>query len=147
VTGSASVVLACTASAEDNGMRALRDVASVADGIEYLVIGGHMVRLLRNIYNVPAIPRITSDSDTGIDVDAAAAGGLHDRLTSLRYIAERGNRYERGDQAVDLLVPTEAKPAKRIIGGRAFDGAPGLRVALALPPIRFRSPPGSPLAT
>jgi len=65
----------------------------------------------------------------------ATTGGLHDRPTALGYIAECGNRYERGEQAVDLLVPAAAKPGKQIIGERAFDGAPGLRVALALPPI------------
>ncbi|MFW3112312.1 hypothetical protein MHAE_00935 [Mycobacterium haemophilum DSM 44634] len=127
--------MACTAVADDNGMRALRDVAAVADDIEYRVIGGHMVRLLRHVYNVPGIPRLTSDADTGIDVNVASTGDLHDRLTALGYIAECGNRYERGEQAVDLLVPTAAKPGKRIIGERAFDGAPGLRMALALPPI------------
>lgn len=128
--------MACTAVAEDNGMRALRDVAAVAADIEYRVIGGHMVRLLRHVYNVPGIPRLTSDADTGIDVNVATTGDLHDRLTALGYIAECGNRYERGEQAVDLLVPAAAKPGKQIIGERAFDGAPGLRVALALPPIK-----------
>lgn len=129
--------MACTAVADDNGMRALRDVAAVAADIEYRVIGGHMVRLLRHVYNVPGIPRLTSDADTGIDVNVASTGDLHDRLTALGYIAECGNRYERGEQAVDLLVPTAAKPGKRIIGERAFDGAPGLSVALALPPIEI----------
>ncbi len=128
--------MACTAVAEDNGMRALHDVAAVAADIEYRVIGGHMVRLLRHVYNVPGIPRLTSDADTGIDVNVATMGDLHDRLTALGYIAECGNRYERGAQAVDLLVPAAAKPGKQIIGERAFDGAPGLRVALALPPIK-----------
>ncbi len=33
-------------------------------------------------------------------------------------------------------MPTEAKPGPRIIGERAFDGAPGLRLALASKPIR-----------
>lgn len=128
--------MACTAVAEDNGMRALRDVAAVAADIEYRVIGGHMVRLLRHVYNVPGIPRLTSDADTGIDVNVVTTDDLHDRLTALGYIAECGNRYERGEQAVDLLVPAAAKPGKQIIGERAFDGAPGLRVALALPPIK-----------
>lgn len=136
MTAAASVVMACTAVADDNGMRALRDVATVAADVEYRVIGGQMVRLLRHVYSVPGIPRVTSDADTGIDVDVAATGGLHDRLTALGYIAERGNRYERGEQAVDLLVPTLAKPGKRIIGERAFDGAPGLRIALTLPAIQ-----------
>jgi len=49
VTGAVSVVMACTAVADDNGMRALRDVATVAADIEYRVIGGHMVRLLRHV--------------------------------------------------------------------------------------------------
>jgi Nucleotidyl transferase AbiEii toxin, Type IV TA system len=128
-------VVACTAVADDNGMRALRDVAAVAADIEYRIVGGHMVRLLRHVYNVPGIPRLTSDADTGIDVNVASAGDLHDRLIALGYIAECGNRYERGEQAVDLLVPTAAKPGKRIIGERAFDGVPGLRMALALPPV------------
>lgn len=136
MTATVSVVVACTAAADDNGMRALHDVATVANGIEYLVIGGHMVRLLRHIYNVPGIPRATSDADTGISVDVASTGDLHDRLIALGYEAEYGNRYERGEQAVDLLVPAAARPGKQIIGERAFDGAPGLRVALALPPIQ-----------
>jgi hypothetical protein len=127
--------MACTAVADDNGMRALHDVAAVATDIEYRVIGGHMVRLLRHVYNVPGVPRLTSDADTGIDVDVASTGDLHDRLTALGYVAECGNRYERGEQAVDLLVPTVAKAGKRIIGERAFDGVPGLRIALALPPV------------
>ncbi|UQX09456.1 hypothetical protein M5I08_13655 [Candidatus Mycobacterium methanotrophicum] len=53
MTGTASVVMACTAVADDNGIRALRDVAAVAADIEYRVIGGHMVRLLRHVYNMP----------------------------------------------------------------------------------------------
>jgi hypothetical protein len=133
----ASVVVACTAVADDNGMRALHDVAAVAADVEYRVIGGHMVRLLRHVYNVPGAPRLTSDADTGIDVNVASTGDLHARLTALGYEAECGNRYERGEQAVDLLVPAAFKPGKQIIGERAFDGAPGLRVALALPPIEI----------
>lgn len=136
MTGTASVVLACTATADDNGMRALHDVATVAGDIDYRVIGGHMVRLLRHIYNVPGPPRITSDADTGINVDVASTGELHDRLIALGYQAECGNRYQRGAQAVDLLVPAAAKPGRQIIGERAFDAAPGLRLALALPPIQ-----------
>ncbi|MGY4647832.1 hypothetical protein [Mycobacterium sp. URHB0021] len=63
-------------------------------------------------------------------------GDLHDRLVALDYQAERGHGYERGEQAIDLLVPAVAKPGMQIIGERAFDGAPGLRMALALPPIQ-----------
>lgn len=101
--------MACTAVADDNGMRALCDVAAVAADIEYRVIGGHMVRLLRHVYSVPGTPRLTSDADTGIDVNVASTGNLHDRLTALGYTAECGNRYELGEQAVDLLVPAAAQ--------------------------------------
>lgn len=136
MTDTVSVVLACTAAADDHGMLALRDVATAASDSQYRIIGGHMVRLLRDVYNVSGTPRLTSDADTGIDVNVAANGGFHDQLTRLGYTPELGNRYVRGDQAIDLLVPTEAKPGKRIIGERAFDGAPGLRLALAQSPIR-----------
>lgn len=136
MTGAVAVVLACTAAADDYGMLALRDVATAANDCEYRIIGGHMVRLLRDVYNVPGTPRLTSDADTGIDVNVASSGGFHDQLVRLGYTPESGNHYVRGDQAIDLLVPTEAKPGKRIIGERAFDGAPGLRLALAQSPIR-----------
>ncbi len=144
-----SVVMACTAVADDNGMRALRDVATAADGIEYLVIGGHMVRLLRHVYNVPGgIPRVTSDADTGISVDVATTGGLHDRLTALGYEDQCGNRYERGEQAVDLLVPAAAKPGKQIIGERhSTGGRQGCASRWHCRRSRWRSPRGSPTAT
>jgi hypothetical protein len=135
MTAMARVTLACAAIADDNGMRALRDVASAAIDSEYRIIGGHMVRFLRHVYNVPGVPRLTSDADTGIDVRVALAGVLHDRLVSLGYVAESGNRYILGDRAIDLLVPTEAKPGMRMLGERAFDGAPGLRLALAAEPV------------
>lgn len=136
MTAAATVVLACTVAADEHGMRALRDVATAAGNVEYRVIGGHMVRFLRLIYDQPGTPRVTSDADTGIEADISVAGGLHEQLTGLGYELKAGNRYERGDQAIDLLVPTEAKPGVRDVGGRAFDGAPGLRLALASPPIK-----------
>ncbi|OMC51959.1 hypothetical protein A5742_17665 [Mycolicibacterium fortuitum] len=137
MTAEVSIVLASTALADDHGMRALKDVASVAGDLNYRVIGGHMVRLLRHIYDVPGAPRLTSDTDAGIEEQVAIAGEFHDQLTALGYTDICGNRYELGEQAVDLLVPTEAKAGKRIFGERAFDGAPGLRLALASPPIRL----------
>jgi hypothetical protein len=135
VTARVSVVVACTAAADDHGMLALRDVATVAGDTEYRVIGGHMVRLLRHVYNVPGAPRITSDADTGIDVSVASDGGFHDQLTAMGYAPEFSNRYVRGEQAIDLLVPAAARPGVQQIGGREFDGAPGLRLALAQAPI------------
>ncbi|WP_313888755.1 hypothetical protein [Mycolicibacterium sp. CBMA 226] len=130
------MVLACTAAADDHGMRALRDVATAAGDVDYRVIGGHMVRLLRHIYDQPGAPRVTSDADTGIEADISVAGSLHEQLTGLGYELEAGNRYARGELAIDLLVPTLAKPGVREVGGRAFDSTPGLRMALASPPIQ-----------
>jgi len=118
-------------------MRALRDVAAAAGDAPYRVIGGHMVRLLRHVYNQPGPPRVTSDADTGIEADIAVAGALHAQLVALGYDPEAGNRYTRGEQAVDLLVPTEVRPGSRMVGDRAFDGTPGLRMALASPPIQI----------
>ena len=135
MTAAVPVVVACTATADDNGMRALYDVSAVATHLDYRVIGGHMVRLLRHVYGVPGVPRVTSDADAGIEEQVAVAGEFHDQLTALGYTDIRGNRYELGERAVDLLVPTETKPGKRYIGQRAFDGAPGLRLALASPPV------------
>ncbi len=136
MTGKVSVALSCTAFSDDNGMRALRDVATAAHNAEYRIIGGHMVRLLRHVYEMPGPPRLTADADAGIDVSVASAGTFHDQLTELGYEAKKGNRYERGQLAVDLLVPTESRPGKRTIAGRGFDGAPGLRLALAQNPIQ-----------
>ena len=136
MTAAVSVVMACSAAADDHGMRALRDVATAAADAQYRVIGGHMVRFLRLIYAQPGAPRVTSDADTGIEADISVAGGLHEQLTGLGYELEAGNRYARGAQAIDLLVPTEAKPGVRHVGGRAFDSTPGLRMALASPPIQ-----------
>ncbi|MEN4464255.1 hypothetical protein ABFV47_25135 [Mycolicibacterium fortuitum] len=136
MTGAVPVTVACTATADDNGMRALYDVSTVATDLDYRVIGGHMVRLLRHVYDVPGIPRMTSDADAGIDEQVAVAGEFHNQLTALGYTDIRGNRYELGEQAVDLLVPIQVRAGRRIIGQRAFDGAPGLRLALASPPIQ-----------
>lgn len=144
MTAAVGVVVACTAAADDNGMRALRDVSDAAADREYLVIGGHMVRLLRQIYDVPGVPRVTSDADAGIAEQVAVAGAFHDQLTAMGYTDVAGNRYVRDEQAIDLLVPTAMKAGlprisirdlSRDFGGRAFDGAPGLRLALALPPL------------
>ncbi|MBU8820328.1 nucleotidyl transferase AbiEii/AbiGii toxin family protein [Mycolicibacterium goodii] len=137
MTAEVPVVLASTALADDNGLRALKDVSSVAGDLNYRVIGGHMIRLLRYVYDLPGMPRVTSDADTGIEEQVAIAGEFHDQLTALGYTDTSGNRYELGERAVDLLVPTGAKAGMRIFGDRAFDGAPGLRLALASPPIQL----------
>lgn len=93
-------------------------------GVKCLAVGGHMVRLLRNIYNVPGGAGHVPDAKTELRLDAACTGALHDRFVALRYDAVRSNRYE-GEHAVDLPVPAAARAGVQIIGDRALDGAPG----------------------
>ncbi len=128
--------------ADDAGLIALKDLTKAAGGIDHRVIGGHMVRLLTYVYShTTATPRLTVDADAGISEPVAAAGELGRGLIALGYRGEIGNRYVRnlgGDQraAIDLLVPASAEPDPQVLGGRAFDAAPGLRFAFACKPIR-----------
>ncbi|KMV15993.1 hypothetical protein ACT17_22710 [Mycolicibacterium conceptionense] len=131
MTARASVTLASTSTADDNGLTALHDLAAAAGDIEYRVIGGQMVRLLRHVYADPGIPRVSADADAGIDVSVASSGAFHEALTRQGYTPDSGNRYVRGDLAVDLLVPASGTSRTKELGGRAFDAAPGLTLALA----------------
>ncbi|WP_036376646.1 hypothetical protein [Mycolicibacterium austroafricanum] len=132
---SVSVNLACTSASEDHAMLALRDLAEAAGRSNYRIIGGQMVYLLRHIYHHPGTPRMSADTDTGIDTPVAAGGDFHAELTRLGYLPECGNRYVRGDLAIDLLVPATGRERTKTIAGRAFDAAPGLLFALAVEPI------------
>ncbi|AWB88937.1 hypothetical protein [Homoserinimonas hongtaonis] len=108
--------------------------------MNYRVIGGHMVQMLVRAFPAPnAIERFTRDADAGIEVPVAAGLDLHERLIERGYSAVKGNHYRLGTgevaPMVDLLVPGEfgAKNAKH--GGRGFDVAPGLTLALAADPV------------
>lgn len=56
--------------------------------------------------------------------------------SSAGYCATAGNSYSMGERSIDLLV---ASPAGRFVqeehGGRSFDAAPGVRLALAADPL------------
>lgn len=142
------VTLVSESNADDLGLLTLRDVATAAEGHHYRVIGGHMVRLLARVYDMPPGDRLTADADAGIAEDVAVGGLLHEQLTGTGYTPESGNRYIRSEddlviegvtsprRIVDLLVPTAAgSKAPRTLGNRGFDGAPGLRRALAQDPV------------
>jgi hypothetical protein len=126
--------------AADLGLAALADLSQASVGTNYRVIGGHMVQILRHVYPVPgATIRATTDADVGIDTAAAVGLHLHDKLLTLGYEAQSGNHYERasGDQPlkIDLLIP-DGNPGKpTLAGGRGFDAAPGLRLALSSEPL------------
>lgn len=116
----------------------LRDVvAATADLEESRLVGGGMSLLLAEAFPADGtIERWTADADAAISVDIAASGTLHDRLVSAGYEATSGNRYEKGDQAVDLLVPSgTARFGMVAYGDRAFDEVPGLSLALAGTPV------------
>ncbi|WP_051029540.1 hypothetical protein [Nocardia takedensis] len=133
-----------TTNAADLGFLALADVAAAAADIvsdEWRIIGGHMVQLLIHVYPTPGTRlRGTADADAGVSTEIAASRYFHDRLRGRDYTDESGNRYVRdhpvGRLAVDILVPDSARRGTDQIGGRGFDPAPGLRLALAAPPLR-----------
>ena len=122
--------------AADLGYLALADVAAAADGIDYRIVGGHMVQLLIHAYPTPnAFERSTVDADAGINRPEAAGQELHRQLLARGYEPESGNHYARTSPAgekieVDLLVPGTVPTRTEQIGGRGFDAIPGLDFAL-----------------
>lgn len=126
-----------TSRADDLAFRALADVAAATAGFETRIVGGQMVSLLTTAYPTPdAITRQTSDADAAITLELAASGALHDLLTAAGYAASAGNSYEKHGQRIDLLIPAGRNSfARQEIGGRGFDAAPGLHLALASTPI------------
>ncbi|MCX6470462.1 MAG: hypothetical protein NTW76_14265 [Corynebacteriales bacterium] len=131
-----------TTVAADQGYRALNDVATIAQGINYRVIGGHMVQLLLHAYpTAKAQVRLTADADAGVERQVAASGDLHLSLVAAGYTAVQGNSYQRrvGDEklSVDLLTEAGADNSPVELGGRMFDAAPGLHLALAGEPLRL----------
>ena len=138
----ADVPIVATSNAADLGYVALADLAAAAQGIEYRVVGGHMVQLLLHVFPAPdAHARFTADADAGVDRVAAVAAALQHGLIDRGYSADSGNRYTKpagkdGQQlAVDVLVPYGEVGDPVILGGRGFDAIPGLSLALVAKPI------------
>ncbi|WKK70515.1 hypothetical protein Q0F99_11665 [Rathayibacter oskolensis] len=122
--------------ADDSAFRALSDAsAAIEDLDEACIVGGQMVALLCEAFpSSGVLLRRTSDADAGIDPVIAAAGTLHDRLVDAGYSALRGNHYELDDRVIDILVTSASGGFESAeYGGRAFDGAPGLHLALVDP--------------
>lgn len=81
-------------------------------------------------------PRRTADADAAIETHLAVSGAAHQLLTQAGYQAKAGNSYTRDDQQIDLLVPSRTgRFQTEQLGGRGFDAAPGLSLALAGEPI------------
>lgn len=144
-----SAELVATSRADDLSLRALADVAHITAEGDARIVGGQMSSLLLTTFPVTGVPpRRTRDADTAITTELAGTGILHDRLIALGYSATSGNSYSKPvpelaspgspapEQSVDLLVPSldgRFHPSEH--GGRAFDAAPGLALALAAAPI------------
>jgi hypothetical protein len=141
--------LVATSRADDLSLRALADVAHITAEDNARVVGGQMTALLLTAFPVAGVdPRRTRDADAAVTTELAGAGLLHDRLIELGYSATSGNSYSKAvpelaapdtlapEQSVDLLVPSlDGRFHSSEHGGRAFDAAPGLALALAAPPI------------
>ena len=125
-----------TSIAEDNGIRALVDVAVVARGTDYRVIGGHMVQLLALRYPTPnAHPRGTTDADAGLGNPQVTGPAIRRRLLELGYEAQHGNSYVLGAQAIDLLVTGDSSGEPVEVENRSYDVAPGLLLAINTAPM------------
>ena len=143
--------LVATSRADELALRALADVARITAGEDARIVGGQMTSLLLTAFSVPGVqPRRTRDADAAITTELAGSGILHDRLLERGYVATAGNSYARPvpelaipDQPVprletDLLVPSrDSRFRAETHGGRQFDAVPGLRLALAAPPIEI----------
>lgn len=127
--------------ADDQALLALEDVARITRDLDDMrVVGGLMVTLLTEAFPAEGfVVRRTADVDAAISVEIAHSGALHERLIAAGYIAAGGNRYVCDGRVVDVLVPSSSgRFVTAVLGGRGFDSAPGLSLALAAPPILHR---------
>ncbi|MGP8206696.1 MAG: hypothetical protein ACLQVK_11725 [Acidimicrobiales bacterium] len=147
------LVLGAASVADDLGFVALADVALACEGIEALVIGGHMVQLHVYRWGLGAeLYRQTQDADLGMGRLAAKDPGVTDRLRDPGYRRTAGNVFERdvGDisvaapegrphcAVVEVLVPTYTSRARHSLWlGHHLTTAevPGLAEALKRPAV------------
>lgn len=138
-----SITTIATSHADNAAYQALQDVSRLTATFEEArVVGGQMVSLLLHAFPVEGVvPRRTADADAAISTEIAASGDMHTLLSAAGYSAIKGNHYVKPgtgeeDRAIDLLIPASGSAfTSQVMGGRGFDAAPGLRLALAAPPI------------
>lgn len=143
------VELVATAYADELSIRSLADVSAITADQDVRIVGGQMGSLLLAAFSVAGIAtRRTRDADAAITTELAGSGIIHQRLLKHGYTATTGNSYTRSvpdlpvpvggvpELAVDLLVPSlDGRFRPQEHGGRSFDAAPGLALALAAEPI------------
>jgi len=127
-----------TSRADDLAFHALADVSGILGQVEDArIVGGQMVALLLEAFpSEGVVPRRTADADAAVSTVVAGSGILHQELTAAGYEATAGNNYRRSGRSIDVLIPAPAGHfTQEEHGGRAFDAAPGIRLALAAEPI------------
>lgn len=123
---------------DEAAIESLKDVATVLAGHDgTTIVGGHMVAVLAAAFpSAGVLERRTGDTDAGIPIEMAASGHVHDALLAVGYTGVSGNRYIKEfapdpKPTIDLLIPSrDGRFHPQIEGGRAFDAAPGLALAL-----------------
>jgi hypothetical protein len=96
-----------------------------------------MVSIYRALYPQVDLPvRATSDTDAALESEVAASGRIHTLLETAGYKSVTGNSYRLGNRQIDLLTGNYVGKFKRVVlGGRAFDSAPGVQLALDSDPV------------
>lgn len=138
------------------GYLAMADIATAAAalGIDYRLIGGHMVSHLVYAYAVEGVPdRETADADLGVTNEVVADSHLLEQLTAMSYQQVAGNRFERDlgptEQSasdspdspprpiIDILIPsgTSFHQPNQSAGDLVVDAIPGLLLALSTQPV------------
>lgn len=137
MTGEREVNVVSASRADDLAYEALEDVGRLSAALpDVRLVGGQMVQLLLQAFPSPrAAIRRTADADAAVQPEVAASGRAERVLRDLDYKPESGNRYLRGERAIDLLVPSGGRFEQQIYDGRAYDAVPGLMLAMAGPPI------------
>ncbi|PRA04371.1 hypothetical protein CQ019_08570 [Arthrobacter sp. MYb229] len=82
-----------TSAADALGYRGQKAVAEAAEGNDYRIVGGHMVRLLLHVYPAAnAVPRSTTDADTAIGSLEIAAPMIRNFLAQ-NFTKQGGNLF------------------------------------------------------
>lgn len=141
----ASIRVRAASAADDLGYRGQKAVAdAVGDMGDYRLVGGHMVRLLHEVFPCErATPRVTVDADAALG-GVEVLGPVVRELLDAGFSKVRGNAFEReapGGRSieVDILLPREdhrpgARPV-RVPGVGQVDTLPELSLALASAPL------------
>jgi hypothetical protein len=147
------LALASTSRAADGGYLALADLAEIANalGVEYRIVGGHMVTLLVAAYGVSdkVAMRETLDADFGAMPEVVGDPRLPQALwerdyttpgAANRFVRQHQDAHGRRDLVIDILAPSyegRLLSAQRH-GELVVDEIPGLAFAPARAPMTVK---------